>query len=115
MTESAFLALLEEEGTEVVELCSGTIADGRAFHAFIQMTVANRQRYHRDLAARTPLDLPSYGQVLHTGWGREPDATVTQAITENCTDNVKLLEAIGRHAVALQDIVRHNSHSSTRA
>lgn len=113
MNETDFLKLLQDEGTSIVELCSGTIADGRDFHAFIKMTAANRQRYHEDLAKRAVMDLNAYGEILHTGWGKEPDEAASAFIMQTCTDNLKLLETIGRDAAAMEDILRRNSKSKS--
>lgn len=109
MDEQSFLKLLQDEGTQVIELCAGRIKDGREFHAFIKMDIENGQRYRADLAKGVPLDLNSYGEILHTGWGKEPDAATCALITEKHTDNLKLLETIGRDAAAMNDILIKNS------
>ena len=112
MNEQSFLKTLQDEGTQVVELCAGRIKDGREFHAFIKMDIESRQRYRADLAKGAPLDLNHYGQILHTGWGKEPDAATCAMIAEEHTDNLKLLETIGRDAAAMNDILIQNSKGS---
>lgn len=112
MNEESFLKLLQDEGTQVVELCAGRIKDGREFHAFIKMDIESRQHYRADLAKGTPLDLNHYGEILHTGWGKEPDDETRAMVTEKYTDNLKLLETIGRDALAMNDILIKNSKGS---
>ncbi len=115
MGKADMQSLLEHEGTEVVELCNGTIADGRAFHAFIQMTIAEHRRYHRDLRDGRVMDLPSYGVILHSGWGGQPDAQTRDHMMKAHTDNFKLLERIAEIASAQQAIVYRNSKERSEA
>ena len=113
MSEADFLKTLEEEGTEIVELCSGTVADGRAFYAFVQMSIANRASYHAALAKGGVIDLNAYGAVLQAGWGREPDEATTAHALHTYTDNVKLLETIGQDVAAINKIISANSQQES--
>jgi len=85
---------LREDGVEIIQLCTGRIADGRDYYAFIQMTVDNYLRYEADRKKNTPLDLPGYGTVIHTGWGKQPDAETQRRILNDYSDMTKILGMI---------------------
>jgi len=112
MAEDHFPQFLKVEGTGVIELCAGQIKDGRDFFAFLQMDIESHQRYRQDLSQGRPMDLNSYGKVLHTGWGKEPDEATSAMVMKKHTDNLKILQAIGEHATAIADIIHSNSKDS---
>jgi hypothetical protein len=89
---SGALDVLASDKAEIVELCSGQLKDGREFYAFIQMTVESYRSYREALKQSTTINLPSYGIVLHTGWGAKPDVKIAESIMKNHTDNFRILE-----------------------
>ncbi|HTK84385.1 MAG TPA: hypothetical protein VL625_04805 [Patescibacteria group bacterium] len=103
---------LQDEGAEVIELCSGRVKDGRTFHAFVQMDIESYQRYKNALSRNIPVDLNAFGKILHTGWGSAPDVAMARRVRETCTDNSKILEAISRDSRAMADILKNNSGES---
>ena len=103
---------LQDEGAEVIELCSGRVKDGRTFHAFVQMDIESYGRYKEALSRNHPVDLNAFGKILHTGWGAAPDAATARRVRETYTDNSKILETIGRDSRAMADILKRNSRGS---
>jgi hypothetical protein len=105
----SFVKDLQKNGSDIVELCSGALRDGRMFHAFIKMTPDNYMKYQEALKLNIALDLPSFGDVIHTGWGDTPDAATKERIMRGHTDNHKIKEELTRHAKAMMGIIRKNT------
>ena len=100
---------LRENGSSIIELCGGTLRDGRAVHAFVKMTPDNYMKYREALKMNVALDLPTFGEVIHTGWGTEPDEATKARILREHTDNPKIEKQLTRHAKAMRDIIRKNT------
>lgn len=105
----SFVDDLKANHSCIVELCSAENADGRAFHAFIKMTPDNYAKYKQALKLRAPLDLLSFGEVIHTGWGAQPDEVTKTRIMNEHTDNQKIKEELTRHAMTMQRIIRKHT------
>ena len=106
---ASFLQVLQDEGTQVVDLCAGRIKDGRDFYAFIQMDIASYRDYQKALGEGKPIDLNAYGKILHAGWGKEPDDAISAWVMDTYTQNAKILQAMGRDAASIADILHQNS------
>jgi len=100
---------LRANDTGFIELCTGTTSSGRPFHAFIKMTVDNYLRYQADLKSGRPMNLGSYGDVIHTGWGREPDEDTKARILRDHTDMMKIVREMTSHASGMGEIIKRNS------
>lgn len=105
----SFVKDLQKNGSDIIELCGGTLRDGRTFHAFVKMTPDNYMKYREALKLNVALDLPSFGDVIHTGWGDAPDAGTKEHIMRGHTDNHKIKDELTRHAKAMMGIIRKNT------
>lgn len=105
---------LRENGSNIIELCSGNLRDGRSFHAFVKMTPDNYMKYREALKMNVALDLPTFGEVIHTGWGTDPDEAIKARILCEHTDNQKIEEQLTRHAKAMRDIIRKNTQGDKK-
>lgn len=113
MSDAYISKVLQDEGTERVELCTGRVKDGRDFYAFLQMDMESYGRYRKALSRNEPIDLNAYGRILHTGWGKAPDEATSAWVLKTYTENSKIIEAIGQDALAMANILKRNSEDQT--
>jgi hypothetical protein len=94
---------------ERVELCTGRAKDGREFYAFLQLDAESYDRYRETLSQNRPVDLNAFGKILHAGWGRAPDPSVSEQIIKKRAGNFRNLETTNQDILAIAGILKKNS------
>jgi len=89
---------METSDTSIVALYRATSLDGKPFFAFVAIAPSNYLDFQKAVASGDPMDVTSFGEVLETGWGDEPDEQTLENMRENygCDPDFeqKLLNAI---------------------
>jgi hypothetical protein len=101
--------MLRNEGVDIIELCTGQTKDGRGFYAFLRMDMDSYDRYRDALLNGGPIDLNSFGTIVHTGWGKKPDAATSSWVMKTYTENSEILQTLRKDASAITDIIKSNS------
>lgn len=83
-----FASVIREKAQSSVVLYRATSSEGEDFYAYIR---CDERRYHKmksDFMTRTPCrDVADYGDILYTGFGKEPDTEAEKFLADYLKDN----------------------------
>lgn len=83
-----FASVIREKSRNTVVLYRAVSRDGEDFYAYIR---CDEKQYHKmksDFMTRTPCkDVADYGEILYTGFGKEPDAEAEKFLADYLKDN----------------------------
>jgi len=74
MPNISFQEIIKLESRYGIVLCRSVSKTGEPFFHYIMAKKQQIEQMHRDYAARKDIDFFAYGEVVHSGWGKNPSA-----------------------------------------
>ncbi len=78
-----FASVIRQKASNSVVLYRAVSRDGEDFYAYIRCDEKQYHKMKHDFMTRTPCkDVKDYGEVVYTGFGKEPDAAAEEFLAE---------------------------------
>lgn len=82
MNALSFQDIVKIGSNHAIVLCRSTTDSGEMFFHYIKSDKKNIEQMHHDYNEKKEVDFSSYGEIIHSGWGKNPTKEDERVIHE---------------------------------